>query len=80
MPLLGENMATKIARRLRERNFDEDIDKLVDKLTVALEMPLLDILPIASRIYPLTCKKSSWITTIMYIFHPPIILGLKRGT
>lgn len=37
MPLLGENMATKIARRLRERNFDEDIDKLVDKLTVALE-------------------------------------------
>jgi hypothetical protein len=25
MPLLGENMATKIARRLRERNFDEEL-------------------------------------------------------
>lgn len=25
MPLLGENMATKIARRLRERNFYEEL-------------------------------------------------------
>lgn len=45
MPLLGENMATKIARRLRERNFDEDIDKLVDKLTVALECATIRYTP-----------------------------------
>lgn len=45
MPLLGENMATKIARRLRERNFDEDIDKLVDKLTVALENAIVRYTP-----------------------------------